>query len=121
MAESIAVWLDEKDQIVVQRICGSMTLEDFELVVGLMDECVAKLKDPDSILLLVDGREMAKSPLKVRRTSLQIFREHSMKKMAIFGGERINRITHMFLSAVLGKDRMRSFDTEAEARAWLLT
>ena len=97
-----------------------MTMENLNQITVLMDECVAKLACSENLLLLVDGREMARAALKVRKKSLEVFKAHSVKKMAIFGGDRMSRMTHMFLSAILGKDRMRDFDTEDEARAWLL-
>jgi hypothetical protein len=119
MAVNVEVWLDEDAQVIVQRVAGRLTLPEFDRLVGLSDACAQRLRDGSRILILVDGTRMDKTDVKVRKASLEMIDRQNVTKMAIFGGNRISRIVSTFLSLAAGRQRVRVFGTEVEARAWL--
>ncbi|MBD3239677.1 MAG: hypothetical protein GF331_03760, partial [Chitinivibrionales bacterium] len=55
MAANIEVRLDEEHQIIVQRVVGEMTMEDFERLEAMTHECVQRLRDRTRVLMLIDG------------------------------------------------------------------
>ena len=119
MPANIEVWLDEDNQLILQRIEGEMAVEDFDRLDSLTAECVERLREPGDVRILADGRKMKPVSLKVRRRSLEAMRPN-VKKLAFFGQDRINRVMSAFL-AIVGGPRMHSFETEEEAREWLLS
>ena len=119
MPANVGVWLEEETQLVLQRVEGAMTFEDFEQLDLLTAECVERLRDRDHVRILADGRKMLPASLKVRRAALDTLRPN-VKRMALYGGQRFTQVVNLFFAIVAG-NRIRSFATEEQARAWLLS
>lgn len=117
MAANVTVWLDEKDQLIHQRIEGDMSVEDFRRLDTLTAECVARLRKPDHVRILVDARAMGRATLKARREAMKSLRPN-LKKMAFYGGGRFTKTLNLFYAVIAGS-RIRTFEDEEEALAWL--
>lgn len=112
------VWLDEEQQFVVQRVTGRLGTEEFLRLYRLTGECSERLQDPSNVRVLVDARKMLPMSLKVRTLAIDHFHEGVMR-MAVFGGSRLTRVIGSFVSILIGQRRVRHFETEEQARAWL--
>ncbi len=121
MAATLEVWVDEENQIIVQRISGAMTMEEFDRVEAMTYECVQRLHNPQRILVLIDCRNMTPTSLPVRRRALQVFWDRKVTRLTMFGAKGMSRIVSIFLSLAAGRDRIRIFDDEDAARKWLLS
>ena len=116
---SFEVRLDEQLQIVCQRVVGSMDEHDFKALTNATAACVARLKDPARVRILVDSREMSHANARARRAGMAMFERPELERLALWGGGPLARVLVSFFSIVTGKQNMRAFATEQEARDWL--
>jgi len=116
---NISVWFDKEEQIIVQRIEGSLDLKTLDQVMTLSEECAAQLENPGDIRILVDTRGMIASDLATRRRGAAILKEKNVKCMAFWGAPPFERTLQRLMMIIIGEKRMRLFATEQEARAWL--
>lgn len=121
MAATLEVWLDEENQIVVQRVHGDLTMDGMIRLEAMTHECVRRLRNKEHILVLIDSRNLNPTSLAVRRRALQVFWDRSVTRLAMFGSTGLSRIVGVFLSLAAGRDRIRIFDDEESARQWLLS
>jgi hypothetical protein len=117
---SVSVHLDREHQIIEQRVEGVLTLELFDQLEALTQECVQKLDAGSDVRLLVDSRQTETSGLAARRYGIDIFKKHEVAALAFWGAPRVVRVMQHFAAVVLGRSRVRSFRTQEEARSWLL-
>lgn len=116
---SFKLELDEKAQIILQHIDGALDEAGFRALIEEMDRCVAHLKDPADIRILVDGRNLLKTDGRTRSLSLRTFRERNVNRMAVWGCSTFIRVLMRFMSVAEGNGKIRAFATESEGREWL--
>ncbi len=71
------------------------------------------------LLLLWDDTRGGKASVDVRKVYAEINRDPRIGKVAIFGAKRYGRVLGEFVLKLTGRDNIRFFDNETEARAWL--
>jgi hypothetical protein len=120
MAARVRAHLDEDRQIIIQWLDGAVTPEEFEELTRMTAECVARLRNPEDVRILIDGRQMGKSDPKVRKMGMRVFRDKGIKKLAVWGAGALVRTTFRFVTIPLGRRNIRMFRTEDEAVEWLL-
>jgi hypothetical protein len=116
---NISVWLDKGDQLVCQRVEGVLSVAEFTRLLSLTTECVARLDDPSDIRILVGARAMAGADLATRRLGAKTLDDKSVKRMALWGGTALERAVQRMMVILIGEQRLRTFATEEQARAWL--
>ncbi|MBN1575735.1 MAG: STAS/SEC14 domain-containing protein [Chitinispirillaceae bacterium] len=114
-----AVYLDEKAQLVVQRIEGEMDEEEFGTLTKEIEDCVARLRNPADLRFLVDGRCLCKTNARTRSLSIKTFRRRGVNRMAVWGCNPFIRVMIRFMSVAEGNGRIQAFTREVDARAWL--
>jgi len=72
------------------------------------------------LLILWDDTRGGKASAEVRRVYAELNRDPRIGKVAIFGAQRYGRVLGEFVLKLTGRDNVRFFNNEAEARAWLL-
>jgi hypothetical protein len=70
-------------------------------------------------LILWDDTRGGKASVDVRKVYAEVNRDPRIGKVAIFGAKRYGRVLGEFVLKLTGRDNIRFFDNEAEARAWL--
>ena len=71
------------------------------------------------LLILWDDTQGGKTTVDVRKVYAEINRDPRIGKVAIFGAQRYGRVLGEFVLKLTGRDNVRFFDNEVEARAWL--
>ena len=117
---TVSVQLEEDTQLIVQRVEGILTPESFDLLHDLTAECVARLRDPTDVRILMDSRQLGKSSLATRKRGIAIIRDKNVRKIAFFGGSRLGRVMQLMVLTVIGGRRVGMFGTEQEARSWIM-
>jgi hypothetical protein len=117
---NISVWLDNEDQLICQRIEGAFTVPEFNRMLALTAECVARLDNPEDVRILVDARAMDGSDLATRKLGARTVDEKGVKRMALWGATALERTVQRFMMILVGEKRMRTFAAEKDARAWLM-
>ena len=120
MATKVRAHLDEDRQIITQWLDGPVSVEEFEELIGMTAECVGRLRNPDDVRILVDGRQMGKSDPKVRKMGMRVFADKGINKLAVWGAGALVRTTFRFATIPLGRRNIRMFRTRDEAVEWLL-
>ena len=69
--------------------------------------------------ILWDDTRGGKASVDVRKVYAQLNSDPRIGKVAIFGAQRYGRVLGEFVLKLTGRDNVRFFDNEAEARAWL--
>jgi hypothetical protein len=113
------VWLDEEHQVVCQRIAGAVDEPDFVTLTDATAACVARLRDPANVRILVDARKMIYGNAKGRRAGIAAFERPELKRLAMWGGGPMVRVLVSFFCIATGKKNMRAFATEQDALDWL--
>lgn len=89
-----------------------------EKIEKIMHELQAQNKP---MLLLVDGRSIGKTDSKARKIGSRTFLEWPYKKMAVFGANKFfSSVLNLMLLATNHRHDVRLFNTQKEAKAWLL-
>lgn len=70
-------------------------------------------------LILWDDTRGGKASVDVRKVYAQLNSDPRIGKVAVFGAKRYGRVLGEFVLKLTGRDNVRFFDNEAEARAWL--
>jgi hypothetical protein len=70
-------------------------------------------------LILWDDTRGGKASVDVRKVYAQLNRDPRIGKVAIFGAKRYGRVLGEFVLKLTGRDNIRFFGSEAEARGWL--
>lgn len=120
MAQKVRAHLDEDRQIITQWLDGAVSPGDFEELIRMTAECVGRLRNPEDVRILVDGRRMGKSDPKVRKMGMRVFTDKGINKLAVWGAGALVRTTFRFVTIPLGRRNIRIFRTESEAVEWLL-
>jgi hypothetical protein len=71
------------------------------------------------LLILWDDTRGGKAGSDVRKVYADFNRDPRIGKVAIFGALRYGRVLGDFVLKLTGRENVRFFDTEADARAWL--
>lgn len=69
--------------------------------------------------ILWDDTRGGKTTSEVRKVYADLNRDPRIGRVAIFGAQRYGRVLGEFVLKLTGRDNVRFFDNEAEARAWL--
>ncbi len=117
---SVSVWLDKENQVVEQRIEGMLTMELFDQLETLTQDCADRLDPGSDIRILIDARKMLNTNLATRKRGVAMFERHSIARMAFWGGSRLACIVQRLVMIVVGESRVGVFPEESEARKWLL-
>lgn len=72
------------------------------------------------LLILWDDTRGGKASSDVRKVYADLNRDPRIGKVAIFGAQRYGRVLGEFVLKLTGRNNVRFFDNETEARAWLL-
>ncbi len=72
------------------------------------------------LLILWDDTHGGKASSDARKVYADLNRDPRIGKVAIFGAQRYGRVLGEFVLKLTGRDNVRFFNNEAEARAWLL-
>ena len=115
----ISVWLDKDAQLICQKIDGPLRAAEFQRMLDLTAECVAQLRNPADVRILVDARSMDGSDRTTRKLGFDTLNSGRVARMALWGGCARERVVQRFMMALLGEKRLGIFATEEEARAWL--
>jgi len=120
MAAECHVWLEEHSNVILQRVKGQMELDDYERLVQLTEECVSKMPAGTPVRILTDATNMVPPGPEVRRRAMEVMRRRKPCRMAFFGGERVGFVVSLFMAILLGRNKIRHFEIEEQARAWLM-
>jgi hypothetical protein len=119
VATKIETQLDEEHQIIRQRVDGDVDASEFAELEGQVEACVRRLRDPEDVRLLVDGRTLGRPSLRVRREIMRTFTRPNLTAMAIWTPDRAAHVVLRMVALLLGKKSLRGFGTEEEALRWL--
>jgi hypothetical protein len=114
------VFLDEENQIVYQQIFADQSVDDFNAMIDDTIVCSQKLRDPDNTLTLIDFKKFGKPSTQLRKRSMAELKNPRLKKVAVIGGGIIARVMIKFTSIASGLGKIRWFQSEEKARAWLI-
>lgn len=70
-------------------------------------------------LILWDDTRGGRASADVRKVYADLNRDPRIGKVAIFGAQRYGRVLGEFVLKLTGRNNVRFFDNEAEARTWL--
>jgi hypothetical protein len=115
------VWLDEKQQIIRQRVHCEPDLDQYLCMIEESRACASRLRRPDDVRVLVDGSWLGRMRRPVREQSIVDLRRPELKRLAIIVPGRVARVFARFIAVASGLDKMRSFPSEAEALEWLVS
>lgn len=113
------VFLDEENQIVHQQILEYQNVNDFNKMIDDTIACSQKLRDPANTLTLIEFKKFGKPSTQLRKRSMAELRNPRLKKVAVIGGGIIARVMIKFTSIASGLGKIRWFQSEENARAWL--
>jgi hypothetical protein len=114
-------WLDEKRQIIRQRVAGDIDVDRFSILEAEIEACVARLVNPNCVLILLDTRGAGKPSLRTRRAMMASLQRPNLGGVAVWTNDPIGRMIMRFAALASGQARMRGFATEEEAIGWLLS
>jgi hypothetical protein len=112
-----------ESDLVFVRPRGSFEQEQIAALHSIVKQIKEQQHEP--LFFLIDLRESAKVPPALRRMLTQMMAEFTPAAVAVYGANAEQRGTHaLLMGALTGISGRRPndayFDTEAEARAWLL-
>jgi hypothetical protein len=119
MIPTIDVWLDEEQQIIHQRVNGDLDRDGYQRLQAAIAECVARLRNPADVRLLVDATRLGTMPARGRWDSLGDIRRPELGRMAFFGLSSFGRTMTRLVGIVAGEHKVRAFANEEQALEWL--
>jgi hypothetical protein len=111
--------LDEKKQIIYQRVEGPLDTEDSKKIFEMVVEFKKKLLDPDKIRILAFSDTTEKPTPEARRMLIEHEKRDDLYKLAVVGKNPYMRTVLSFFLMVSGSKKVRMFTTEADALIWL--
>lgn len=124
MAATVAVSYDRGSGILVQHITGVMTIDDYDRLESITAECLRENDNGPIVRILIDSNAIRPLPQSVRRHAFKRLDARGGTEqvyLAFWRGSRLDRVFMKFITIMRGNDRVRSFDTEQQARQWLVS
>ena len=109
----------EGDGVLRLTFIGDTDRRGAEKLVADFAPFLAQATVDNPLLILWDDTRGGKAGSDVRKVYADFNRDPRIGKVAIFGALRYGRVLGDFVLKLTGRDNVRFFDTEADARAWL--
>jgi mitochondrial fission protein ELM1 len=113
------IYLDEKIQIIREKIDGPVDEEDTKNITAVSKALVKQLKDPQKVKLLVSVSNFRSTPSKVRKLFINGLKLNSVYKVAITGPNPYLEALITFFFIATGINKVKLFNNEREAIQWL--
>jgi hypothetical protein len=109
----------ESGNVLRLTFIGDTDRQGAEKLVEEFQPFLEQVTAENPLLILWDDTRGGKASVDVRKVYAELNRDPRIGKVAIFGAKRYGRVLGEFVLKLTGRDNVRFFDGEAEARAWL--
>jgi hypothetical protein len=121
MNAHVEAWLDDELRFIRQRVVGDMDADSFKRLDDQTVKLAERLRDPERVMVLFDGREAGRASFQARRAMVQTLQRPALERLAVYGATPVGRMMVRFILRVSGVKKIRFFDRETEALEWLLS
>lgn len=99
---------------------GDTNRRGVEKLVADFQPFLAQVTAENPWLILWDDTQGGKTTADVRKVYAEFNRDARVGRIAVFGAQRYGRLLGEFVLKLTGRDNVRFFDNENEARTWLM-
>lgn len=119
--QKFKIWWDGTEKVIRICIFGEQDEESAEKIKSEASKLIASLREKgvENVCVLADMTKAGQATSKARIVFAHWFQEGTIDKIALFGGEAIQRTIAKFIFAFSSYKNAKYFDTEEEALKWL--
>ena len=107
------------DNILHIAFIGAIDAEATDSFLAEFPSFVSQVPEGQRLSMLIDASQEGRMSSEGRRGLTSLMQSDSIDRVGVINAPRVNRVVAQFVMKAIGRDNIKFFSDEAEARAWL--